>query len=303
MRVWRPMTLESQQNVQWLVKWCLQCANFVTPLVQKTTITQTVSGKGHPKYVNLRNHGKVIIWSVSVRHSTQVDLLHLIAWTLKRKKLFQRNGEYTMLKLLSKPTKAESIDCTIGIPIIHVIVAELLLEPMMEEEENDINYEAKALSIVQLNNAEIDVPYYSVHISNAILFQLIVSYVDFGISFCQCVQIVSKTKETQGIGNIGYTNVGKVILYIWYLCATIFNAFNTLLTDYVWAFSIAFDSGNKRNQSYVDVCFCFYLDCQVYNLHLHLNTKSSSYPNSPHFQARYSYISNLRSQIFSRVAT
>ena len=144
-----------------------------------------------------------------------------------------------------------------AIPIIESIVAELPLEPMMEEEENDINYEAKALSIFQLNNADIEHPYYSVHISNAILFQLIVSYVGCGISFHQCVQIVSKTKEILGIGNIGCINVGKDIQYVWYLCAMNFNAFNILLTDYVWAFSIAFDGGNISNQSYVDVCFCF----------------------------------------------
>ena len=110
---------------------------------------------------------------------------------------------------------------------------------------------------------------YSVHISNTILFQLIVSYVGCGISFCQCVQLVTKTKENLG-GNIGCVNVGKVIQYIWYLCAKSFNAFNILLSDYVWAFPIAFDGGNKSNQSYVDVdvCICFCLDCQVYNLHL-----------------------------------
>jgi hypothetical protein len=108
-----------------------------------------------------------------------------------------------MLRLFSKPTKAESIFCTIGIPIIDVIVAVFLLEPMVEEEENNINNEANTLSIFQLNNADIECPYYFVHISNALLFQLIVSYVGCGISFCQCVQIVSKTKETLGIGNIG----------------------------------------------------------------------------------------------------
>jgi hypothetical protein len=139
---------------------------------------------------------------------------------------------------------------------------------MMEEEENDINYEAKALSIFQLNSADIDQPYYSVHISNAILFQLVVSYVGCGISFHQCVQIVSKTTETLGIRNIGCINVGKVIQYIRYLCAINFNAFNILLTDYVWAFSIAFDGGNTSNQSYVGVCICFCLDCQLYNIHL-----------------------------------
>ena len=188
--------------------------------------------------------------------------------TQEKMNFLKETGKNAMLKLFSKATKAESIYCTIAIPIIDVIVAELLLEPMMEEEDNDMNYEAKALSIFQLNNADIECPYYSVHISNAMLFQLIVSYVGCGISFRQCVQIVTKTKETLGVGNIGCINVGKVIQYIWYLCAMNFNAFNILLTDYIWAFSIAFDGGNSSNQSYVDVCICFCLDCQVYNLHL-----------------------------------
>ena len=88
-----------------------------------------------------------------------------------------------MLTLFSKPTNAESIYCTIGITIIEVFVAELLLDPMLEEEENNIYYEAKAISIFQLNNADIEHLYYSVHILNALFFQLIVSYDGCGISF------------------------------------------------------------------------------------------------------------------------
>jgi hypothetical protein len=61
--------------------------------------------------------------------------------------------------LFSKPTKAESIYCTIVISNIDVIVAELLLEQIMEEEENNINYEAKALSKIQHNNADIECSY------------------------------------------------------------------------------------------------------------------------------------------------
>jgi hypothetical protein len=63
--------------------------------------------------------------------------------TQEKKNFFKETGKNAMLKLFSKPSKAESIDCMIGTPIIDVIVAELLLEPMMEEEENDINYEVK----------------------------------------------------------------------------------------------------------------------------------------------------------------
>ena len=67
--------------------------------------------------------------------------------TQEKKIFFKEAGKNTMLKLFSKRTKAESDYCTIGMPIIDVIVAELLLEPMIEKEENDINYEVKALSI------------------------------------------------------------------------------------------------------------------------------------------------------------
>ena len=79
---------------------------------------------------------------------------------------------------------------------------------------------------------------------------------------------MSKIQEVLGIGNIGCINDGKVIQHVWYLCAMNFKVFNILLTDYVWAFSIAFDSGNKCNQSYIELCIHFCLDCQVHNLHL-----------------------------------
>jgi hypothetical protein len=166
------------------------------------------------------------------------------------------------------PTKADSIVCTIGLPIIDVIVAQLLLEPLTEEEENDINFEVKALSIFHLNDTDSDCPYYSIEITNPLLFQLIVSYVGCGISFRQCVQIVSKTRETTGIGSIGNISKGKVIQYVRYLCAMNFNSLSSLLSDRVWAFSIAFDGGNKSNQSYVDVRIRFCVETQLCNLHL-----------------------------------
>ncbi len=54
------------------------------------------------------------------------------------------------------PTKADSIICTIGLPVIDVIVAQLVLEPLTEEEESDINFEVKALSIFHLNDTDSD---------------------------------------------------------------------------------------------------------------------------------------------------
>jgi hypothetical protein len=127
----------------------------------------------------------------------------------------------------------------------------------MEEEENNINYDTKALSIFQLNNADIESPYYSVYISNVLFFQLIVSYVGCGISFCQCIQIVSKTKETLGIGNIGCINVGKVIQHVQYMCAINFNEFNILLTDYVWAFQLLLLVGIKAINPILMLLFAF----------------------------------------------
>ena len=61
----------------------------------------------------------------------------------------------------------------------------------------------------------------------------------------------------------------KVIEYVRYLCAMNFNALSLLLTDHIWAFSIALDGGNKSNQMYVDVRICFCVENRhVCNLHV-----------------------------------
>jgi hypothetical protein len=125
------------------------------------------------------------------------------------------------------------------------------------------------LSIFHLNNTDTDCPYYSIQISNPLLFHLIVSYVGCRISYRQCVQIVLKTRETTGIGNIGNVSKGKLIQYVRYLCAMNFVALSLLLTDHIWAFSIAFDGGNKGNQLlYVDLRVRFCVENHVCNLHL-----------------------------------
>ena len=98
---------------------------------------------------------------------------------------FKPGVKYSHMKMFgaSPSLQAEPIYCTIGLPIIDVIIAQLLLEPMTEDEESDINFEAKALSIFHLNDTDTDCPYYSIQISNPLLFHLIVSYVGCGISF------------------------------------------------------------------------------------------------------------------------
>ena len=124
---------------------------------------------------------------------------------------FKPCEKYSQMKLFgaSPSLQAEPIYCTIGLPIIDVIIAQLLLEPMTEDDESDINFEAKVLSIFHLNNTDTDCPYYSIQISNPLRFLLIVSCVGCGILFRQCFQIILKTRETTGIGNIGNVSKGK----------------------------------------------------------------------------------------------
>jgi hypothetical protein len=83
----------------------------------------------------------------------------------------------------ASPTrKAESIVCTIEHSITDDIVAQLLFEHLSEDEESDLNFEVKAMSMFHLNETDSDCPYYSIEIANSILFQLIVLYVGCGTS-------------------------------------------------------------------------------------------------------------------------
>ena len=172
-----------------------------------------------------------------------------------------------MLKLLSKPTKAESIYCMIRIPIIDVIVAELLLETMKEEGKKISTMKQKPFipsnSIMQILKAHDTLFTIQMHYS---LVDCVICLL-WNIFLSMCPDSVKDKSDPRGWKHWLHPS-WKVIQFVWYLFAMNFNVFNILLTDYVWAFSIDLDSGNKSNQSYVDVCICFSLDCQVYNLHL-----------------------------------
>jgi hypothetical protein len=50
---------------------------------------------------------------------------------------------------------------------------------------------------------------------------------------------------------------GKVIQYVRYLCAKNFNALSLLLTDHIWAFSIALDGGIKAINRMLTLVFAF----------------------------------------------
>ena len=79
-------------------------------------------------------------------------------------------------------------------------------------------------------------------------FQLVVKYIRSGRSFRQCSEVLKATKETTNLGQIGCTNMSKVIAYARYICAMAYQMIADILKS-VWAFSIALDGGNKSSTS------------------------------------------------------
>lgn len=158
-------------------------------------------------------------------------------------------------------------------PIVENIIGDLLLDSDSDDDflnNVDIVMKLFALQEPELernDGVDFDLERYLISIPNLLQFQLIVKYIRAGLSFRQCQVCLLQTKETTGLGEIGNVNMGKVIASCRYVCAMSFQIMSDVLHR-VWAFSIAFDGGNKSNQSYLDVRIRFCLDAKIHNLHL-----------------------------------
>ena len=149
-----------------------------------------------------------------------------------------------MFKLVSKPTKAETIYCTIGIPNIDVIVAELLLETMKKEGKKISTMKQKPFipsnSIMQILKAHDTLFTIQMHYS---LVDCVICLL-WNIFLSMCPDSVKDKGNPRGWKHWLHPS-WKVIQFVWYLFAMNFNAFNILLTEFVWAFQLLLTVGIK----------------------------------------------------------
>ena len=108
--------------------------------------------------------------------------------------------------------------------------------------------EKKRILKLFVYTAEDDV--YSVKVKSVLKLNMVASFVEIGVSFCQARRIYQTLKEQTGMGHLGSVSDGKVAQ----LCRIVF-AINLHylkeLFNKIWAFSIGLDAGNNAGLSYL----------------------------------------------------
>ena len=155
--------------------------------------------------------------------------------------------------------------------IVERIIGDMLLD--VDSDDDNLNSAVVALRIFQLEEdddcegVDLNSGRYLVVVPNLLQFKLVVRYIRSGLSFRQCCEVLKVTKETKSLGQIGCTNMSKVIACARYICAMAYQMISDLLKS-VWAFSIALDGGNKSSTSYLDVRLRFSVNEVMHNIHL-----------------------------------
>jgi hypothetical protein len=156
--------------------------------------------------------------------------------------------------------------------IVDTLIGKLLIDP--DTDDTDLNNPISALRIFELqeeNNGDggenVAAEMYLISIDNVLQFRLITSFISVGLSFRQCVDVIRNTKEEPNLGQIGCISMSKVIRSVRYLCTMNYQMLFTICQS-VWAFSIAFDGGNKSDTSHLDVRLRFAIENTMHNFHL-----------------------------------
>jgi hypothetical protein len=186
------------------------------------------------------------------------------ALSKEEKKTFFLSNDTTFMPLNAVN---ESILMLVNKSIVETIIGTMLIDP--DDDDENINNRETALQDFQLQEDDDDgnVERYLISFDNALQFRLILSYIAAGLSFRQCVNVCQGTKEATALGQIGNVSMAKVIRSTRYICAMSYQMISDILHK-VWAFSIAFDGGNKSNTSYFDVRIRFTMENNLHNKHL-----------------------------------
>ena len=119
-----------------------------------------------------------------------------------------------------------------------------------------------------INNENNEIDCYQAIIQNGFQYDLVISTIANGLSFCQTMNVIEGFRDMTGMGNkIGYINRRKVTIQVRVFCAQSFQIIANAM-QYCWAFEIALDGGNKGSVPYLDFRLRFVLGYEMFNVHL-----------------------------------
>ena len=108
---------------------------------------------------------------------------------------------------------------------------------------------------------------YDLIVANVLQFRLIIKAVAMSLTLRQTASMLTEVKEEIGCTKLGYCTRNTVVKVVRSVCAINFQNIKELLSR-SWAFFLAFDCGNKSNQSYLDVRIRLVLCAQIENFYL-----------------------------------
>lgn len=106
-------------------------------------------------------------------------------------------------------------------------------------------------------------------INNILQYDYVKKLVALGMSFNQIAETITHTRETLQDVRLGYCSRGKVSDICYQICGETFEIIKRVLeSPQVWAFSAAFDAGNKEDVPFLDSRIRFVLDGILFDLNL-----------------------------------
>ncbi len=108
---------------------------------------------------------------------------------------------------------------------------------------------------------------YSVKVKSVLKLNMVASFVEIGVLFCQARRIYQTVKEQTGMGHLGSVSDGEVAQLCRIVCAINLQYLKELFKK-IWAFSIRIDAGNNAGSSFLDVRMRCFFKGDIQNLHL-----------------------------------
>jgi hypothetical protein len=147
----------------------------------------------------------------------------------------------------------------INAAIVNKIIGEMFFHP---DDEGNVSCDNALKLFIPIDNS------YTITIKNPLQFQLVIDFLDSGLSFRQVEDIYQKTKKHTGMAKLGNLNRTTISDYARFVCAINLQMLTDILNDKaVWAFSLANDSSTHNTRSYFDNRIRFHRDGVLYNVH------------------------------------
>ncbi|KAG7343599.1 hypothetical protein IV203_021544 [Nitzschia inconspicua] len=160
----------------------------------------------------------------------------------------------------------QKCDYLIDVEIIDKLIGDMLFDTTSEGDNLDDVERSKQIAM-KVFELEEDKQVYVTRVKSVLKLNIIVKFVEIGVSFRQASRLYQSVKDETGMGVMGSISDGDVASHYRVICAVNYQYLKEMLKN-VWTFSIAIDAGNNAGTAYLDLRMRCYFKDNLQNLHL-----------------------------------